>query len=79
MFGTDDGWGFGMGLGMWVFWILLIVIIVIIVALVKGIGPGSGSSPATTDKSPMEILKARYACGEIDAEEFNNRRHDLEE
>ncbi len=75
MFGTDGEWGFGMGLGMWVFWILLFIIIV---ALVKVIGPGSGSPPATPDKSPVEILKARYARGEIDEEEFNRRRHELE-
>ncbi|MBT8117856.1 MAG: SHOCT domain-containing protein [Gammaproteobacteria bacterium] len=73
--GTDGGWGFGMGIGMWVFWILLIVIIV---ALVKMVGPGPESSSGRPDKSPMEILKARYACGEIDEEEFNRRRHELE-
>ncbi len=75
MFGTDGGWGFGMGLGMWIIWIALIVIIV---ALVKVIITGSGSPPADPDKSPMEILKARYALGEIDEEEFNRRRHELE-
>ena len=64
-----------MGLGMWVFWIVLIVIIVV---LVKVAGSGSGSTPSSPDKSPMEILKARYARGEIDEEEFNRRRHELE-
>ena len=64
-----------MCLGMWIFWVLLIVIIV---ALVMVIGPGSGSPPARPDKSPMEILKARYAQGEIDEEEFKRRRHKLE-
>ena len=74
MMGTDGGWGFGMGPGMWIFWIVLIVIVV---ALVKMAGPGSGS-PDTPDKTPMEILKARYARGEIDEEEFNRRRRELE-
>ena len=74
MFATDGGWGFGMGLGMWIFWILLIVIIVVLVKVIAG----SGSSSAPADKSPMEILKARFARGEIDEEEFNHRRHELE-
>ena len=77
MFGTDGGWGFGMGLGMWIFWILLIVIVVALIK-VAGSGSGSGSPPATHDKSPMEILKIRYARGEIDEEEFNRRRRELE-
>ena len=64
-----------MGLGMWAFGILLIVIIV---ALVKVVGPGSASPPAKPDKSPMEILMARYARGEINEEEFNKLRNDLE-
>ena len=75
MFGTDGGWGFGMGLGMWIFWILLIVVIV---ALVKVFGSSTGSSPAGADKTPMEILKARFARGDIDEEEFNRRRRELE-
>ena len=75
MFGTESGWGFGMGLGMWAFWILLIVIIV---ALLKVIGSVFGTPPSPPDKSPMEILKSRYARGEIDEEEFNHRRHELE-
>jgi putative membrane protein len=75
MHGTDGGWGFGMGWGMWIFWIVLIIIVV---ALVRLIGPGSGSAPSTPDRSPMEILKARYARGEIDEEEFNRRRRQLE-
>ncbi len=75
MFGTEGGWGFGMGLGMWLFWVLLIVFIV---ALVKVFSSSSGSPPAGADKSPMEILKARYARGEIDEEEFERRRHELD-
>lgn len=73
MHGLDTGWGFGMGLGMWVFWIVLIIVIV---ALFKVITPGSGQSSG--DKSPIEILKARYARGEIDEEEYKRRLSELE-
>ena len=76
MFGMDGGWGSGMGLGMWVFWILVIVVIIV---LIRMIVPRSGSSSANPDKSPIEILKARYARGEIDEEEFKRRRRDLEQ
>lgn len=75
MFDTDGGWGLGMGLGMWIFWILLIVFIV---ALVKLFATGSGPSQGQADKSPMKILRARYARGEIDEEEFKRRRQELE-
>jgi len=71
----DGGWGSGMGLGMWIFWIVLILIIV---ALVKTFAPGRGSSSGNPDNNPMEILKKRYARGEIDEEEYNRRRHELE-
>jgi putative membrane protein len=63
-----------MGAGMWLFWILLIVVIVAVVRAVTG--NGSRSSP--NHESPIEILKARYARGEIDEEEFRRRRRELE-
>ena len=67
----DHGWfGFGGGF-MWIFWI---VIIVAIIALVKGLS-GNGSSAA--NESPMEILRKRYANGEISDEEFERRRKEL--
>ena len=75
MFDTHGGWGFGMGFGMWLFWIVLIVILV---AVVRLISHGSGSSSGKADKSPMDILKERYARGEIDEEKFNRQRHELE-
>jgi len=58
---------------MWLFWVLLIVFIIIIVKAVATSG-GERSAP----KSPMDILKERYARGEIDNEEFERRRRELE-
>jgi putative membrane protein len=71
MFG-EGGW---MGAGMWLFWIALIVIAVILIKAVAG--TGSVSSSGRQD-SPLEILKARYARGEIDDKEFEHRRRELE-
>ncbi|WP_060528266.1 SHOCT domain-containing protein [endosymbiont of Ridgeia piscesae] len=70
------GNGFGMGFGggfMWLFWILLIVVIV---WAVKAAGGSSNDSPET-QKSALDILKERYARGEIDQEEFEQKRKDL--
>lgn len=71
MFG-ESGW---MGAGMWIFWILLIVVIVV---LVKAVSSSGASTPADHQDSPLEILKGRYARGEIVEEEFERRRRELE-
>ena len=70
------GNGFGMGFGggfMWLFWILLIVVIVWAVKAVIG----SSSNPSEKRKSALDILKDRYAKGEIEREEFEQKRKDL--
>lgn len=64
------GW---MGAGMWVFWLLLIVVIVVLVRVFA-----DGGSPQQRQDTPLDMLKARYARGEIDDEEFERRRRELE-
>jgi putative membrane protein len=66
---------FGGGL-MWIFWILLIVIVVVAIKALGNSGT-TGNKNSQTD-SPMEILRKRYARGEIDEEEFERRRKKLE-
>jgi putative membrane protein len=72
------GWGWGMGFGMIsmvLFWVLVILGIVI---LVKWIAAGSSSgSGAPREKTALDILKERYARGEIDREEFEQKKRDL--
>ena len=36
------------------------------------------SGPASTSQTPLEMLKARYARGEISREEYEQMRRDLE-
>jgi putative membrane protein len=69
-------WGFH-GWGMWLGWIIgLIIVIAIIWIIVKAAGQ-SGSRNTSTGKSALDILKERYATGEIDKEEFEKRKKDL--
>lgn len=72
--GDDSGWMLFGGAFMWLFWILLIVVIVIIV---KAITASGSEQPAP--KSAMDILRERYARGEIDDEEFERKRRELEQ
>jgi len=75
MFGEGGGMGSWMSSGMWIFWIVLIVIVVL---LLRGVAGGLSSSPPRRQDTPLEILKARYARGEINDEEFQQRRRELE-
>ena len=71
------GWGWGMGFGMIsmvLFWILIILGIVILVRWVSG---GSTASGAPPTKTALDILKERYARGEIDKREFEEKKRDL--
>lgn len=74
-----DGFGFGgggMGFGMLLFWVLILATIV---ALVRGFGAGQPGSnePATRERTALDILGERYAGGEINKTEFEQKRHDL--
>ncbi len=66
--------GFGMGF-MGIFWIAIIALIAVLVWHFLKQEKGRGSS---TD-SPVDILKQRYARGEIDKEEFEEKKRLLVE
>ena len=75
------GWGYGMGwfgiIIMAAFWIAVIVGIVFLIRwlVVSTRTGGRGDRP---EDSALEILKRRYARGEINKEEFEEKRKDLE-
>ena len=69
------GWWWLMPIFVIVFWALVIAGIVILIrSITKGIR--TDSSPKQSD-SPMEILKQRYARGEINKQEFEEKKKDL--
>ena len=64
-------WGIGMVLIMLLFWGLVIVGVVLAIRWLVSQGKESRSDSA------LEILRQRYARGEINKEEFEARRRDL--
>ncbi len=87
--GQNGGWGM-MGPGMmggfgWM-WLMPIFFIIFwglviwgIVALVRGLsGSRSSDSSSSRPDSALEVLKKRYARGEINKEEYEEKKKDLE-
>ena len=69
------GWMMG---GMWLlpilFWILIIAGVVLIV---RWLTARDGQGKASPAESPLDILKTRYAKGEIDKETFETMKRDI--
>lgn len=80
----DGGWAWMMFFGP-LMMILFVATVVVLVAFalrwLGGHGPlGSGHAPAAPPgKTPLDILKERFARGEIDKAEFEERRRVLGE
>lgn len=83
MMGYGWGNGFGMmgGVGgfimMMLFGILLIGLIFLLIFRGNN-SCGTGHHTSVQNNNALEILKSRYAKGEIDTEEFNQRKKELE-
>jgi len=78
MWGYDcwSGWGHGMGIGgmvmMLVFWALSVAGIVILIGWLRK------REFSCRGETPLDILKKRYALGEIGKDEFERMKKDLE-
>lgn len=69
------GWN-GHWLGGWGMAVLGILVVIVCFLLVRGIASHGGGRRGNTE-SPLDILKRRYASGEIGKAEFDERKKDL--
>jgi putative membrane protein len=70
--GSMMGWGYGTG------WMVLWAVVLIgIVGLLVWLASRVSSTTHTHREAPMEILKVRYARGEIDHEEYRRMLEEL--
>jgi putative membrane protein len=78
--GYMGDWGMGWfgGIFMIVFWILIIVGVVFLIKwLVQSTKEHSSSGRRESSGRALDILKERYARGEIDKQEFEEKKRDL--
>ena len=74
------GWGHGMAWPMMIFMFLFwAVVLAGIIVLIRWLIAKGGDGAPRTAETALDILKKRYAKGEIDKEEFEEKKRVLEE
>lgn len=63
--------------GGWMMIFLWIIIIAVILIAIRVMMKSSTKQSGSQDESPLEILKRRYAEGEITKGEYDKRKKDL--
>lgn len=75
-------WRGGGWMPMGFFWVIVVIgLIVLVVLALLNSGKGEGQNQDETEKSEtgLDVLKKRYARGEIEDEEFEHKKKRLEE
>lgn len=70
----NHGVGWGHGIAMVLFWIVLIFVVFI---AARALTSRSADSSGPAARSALDVLKERYARGEIGKEEFEQKQRDL--
>ncbi|MDH3838650.1 MAG: SHOCT domain-containing protein [Desulfobacteraceae bacterium] len=77
--GPVGNWGhmMGYGYGGGFMWLIVLVLVGVVIYFLFQLSKSKGSGGAIIE-TPLDILKKRYAKGEIDKEEFDRKKKDLE-
>jgi putative membrane protein len=70
-YGNSFGWGI-------IGWLMMIVMMALPVALIVWVIYKISNSGSQNGKSVLDVLKERYAKGEIDRKEFEEKKKDIE-
>lgn len=62
---------------MGLFWLLILGLIITLIWFL--IQKGAGSSQSSNDDSPLDIVKKRYARGEINEEEYRKMKKEIDQ
>jgi putative membrane protein len=80
-YGMMGGYGYGMGpIGMIIWVVILIAIVVAVVWLVRsmtGAGSHSASLSPPRRSAGLDVLEERYAKGEINRDEYLEKKRDI--
>ena len=75
------GWGpmmhYGFGYGGMFMWIIFLIVVGLLIYFIVQVQKTKGQTPAQGE-THMDILKKRYAKGEISKEDFDRMKRDLE-
>ncbi len=75
------GWGpmmhYGFGYGGMFMWIIFLIVVGVLIYFIVQVQKTKGQTPAQGE-SHLDILKKRYAKGEISKEDFDRMKRDLE-
>ena len=73
MDGMSNAWGMNIGYG----WIISLIVLIVIIALMSDASRRRKNANNQKFNSPQDILKTRYAKGEISKDEFDEKRRHI--
>lgn len=77
MYDGFGGWWWGMGLVHGLLWLVLVGLGIVVLVRLIAREPRASAAGGSAAETALDILKKRYARGEIDRNEFEAMKRDL--